>query len=94
MYLTALLGGVEGGENVDRPLLSFLRGQYMKRGTRTHTRPSAITMITAVLTVPAIRPALLPGTGVWIGEAASVSGVRVRIGETNGMSDRGIQKNY
>ena len=44
-----------------------------------HTRPSAITTITAVVTVPAIRSALLPGTGVWIGEAASVSGVGVRL---------------
>ena len=68
-YLTALLGRGEGGENVNWRLC-FL--QYMYRGTRMHTRLSAIT--TAVLTVPTtIRTVLFPGNGVWIGEAASVS---------------------
>ena len=75
-YLTALLGRVEGGENVNRRLLRFLL-QYMNRGTRTQTRPSAIP---TVLTVPAIiRSSLSPGTGLWNGEAAIMSGVGVRI---------------
>ena len=72
----------------------------MNRGTRAQTRPSAITTISAALTVPAIiRTALSPGTGVWIGEAAIVLGVGVRTavriagvgGETNGMSDGGVR---
>ena len=78
-YLTALLGRVEGVENVNRRLLRFLF-QQMNRTTRAQTRPSAITTIPAALTVPAIIiQALLSGTGEGIVEAAIVTDIGVRI---------------